>query len=90
APAVTFALVVPAPWPWPLVAVQAVAQVLIFARRRLYGMRLSPSALSELPALLGLTLLQWYVTMEVLALWAPQQAIGWAVLAYGAATQSVL
>ncbi|MFJ4611442.1 sugar transferase [Streptomyces griseus] len=90
APAVTFALVVPAPWPWPLVAVQAVAQVLIFARRRLYGMRLSPSALSELPAVLGLTLLQWYVTMEVLALWAPQQAIGWAVLAYGAATQTVL
>lgn len=90
APAVTFALVVPVPWPWMLVAVQAVAQVLLLARRRLYAMRLSPSVLSELPALLGLTLLQWYVTMEVLAVWAPQQAIGWAVLAYGAATQTVL
>ncbi|MFJ8253862.1 exopolysaccharide biosynthesis polyprenyl glycosylphosphotransferase [Streptomyces sp. NPDC094466] len=90
APAVTFALVVPAPWPWLLVAVQAVAQVLLFAQRRLYGMRLSPSVLSELPALLGLTLLQWYVTMEVLAVWAPQLAIGWTVLAYGAATQTAL
>lgn len=90
APAVTFALVVPAPWPWLLVAVQAVAQVLLFAQRRLYGMRLSPSVLSELPALLGLTLLQWYVTMEVLAVWAPQQAIGWTVLAYGAVTQTAL
>ncbi|MFG3409239.1 sugar transferase [Streptomyces sp. NPDC048142] len=90
APAVTFALAVPVSWPWLLVAVQAVAQVLFFARRGLYGMRLSPSVLSELPALLGLTLLQWYVTMEVLDAWAPQQAIGWAVLAYGAATQTAL
>ncbi|MFJ5044361.1 exopolysaccharide biosynthesis polyprenyl glycosylphosphotransferase [Streptomyces sp. NPDC088719] len=90
APAVTFALVVPVPWPWLAVAVQAVAQVLLFAQRRLYGMRLSPSVLSELPALLGLTLLQWYATMEVLAVWAPQQAIGWTVLAYGAATQTAL
>lgn len=90
APAVAFALAVPVSWPWLLVAVQAVAQVLLFAQRRLYGMRLSPSALSELPALLGLALLQWYVTMEVLDAWAPQQAIGWAVLAYGAAVQTVL
>ncbi|MFJ4708627.1 sugar transferase [Streptomyces anulatus] len=90
APAVAFALVVPVPWPWPLVAVQAMAQVLLFARRRLYAMRLSPSVLSELPALLGLTLLQWYVTMEVLVALAPQEAIGWSVLAYGAATQTAL
>jgi exopolysaccharide biosynthesis polyprenyl glycosylphosphotransferase len=90
APAVTFALVVPVSWPWPLVAVQAVAQVLLFAQRRLYGMRLSPSVLSELPALLGLALLQGYVTMEVLDAWAPQQAIGWAVLGYGAGVQTVL
>ncbi|MFH9133998.1 exopolysaccharide biosynthesis polyprenyl glycosylphosphotransferase [Streptomyces sp. NPDC017524] len=90
APAVAFTLVVPVPWPWTLVAVQAVAQVLLFAQRRLYAMRLSLSVLSELPALLGLTLLQWYVTMEVLAAWAPQQAIGWTVLAYGAATQTAL
>ncbi|MFH9264979.1 exopolysaccharide biosynthesis polyprenyl glycosylphosphotransferase [Streptomyces sp. NPDC017546] len=90
APAVTCALVVPVSWPWPLVAVQAVAQVLLFARRGLHRPRLSPSVLSELPALLGLTLLQWYVTMEMLAAWAPQQAIGWTVLAYGAATQTAL
>lgn len=90
APAVTFALVVPVPWPWLLVAVQAVAQVLLFARRGLHRLRLSPSVLSELPALLGLTLLQWYVTMEVLVAWVPQQAIGWSVLAYGAATQTAL
>ncbi|MER7699822.1 sugar transferase [Streptomyces sp. NPDC096095] len=90
APAVTFVLVVPVSWPWPLVAVQAAAQVLVLALRGLHRTRLSPSVLSELPALLGLTALQWYVTMEVLATWAPQQAIGWAVLAYGAATQTAL
>ncbi|WGP14139.1 sugar transferase [Streptomyces sp. SH5] len=90
APAVTFALVVPVAWPWLLMAVQVVAQVLLFARRGLYRMRLSPSVLSDLPALLGLTLLPWYVTMEVLDVWAPQQGFGWAVLAYGAGTQTAL
>ncbi|MEV1048110.1 exopolysaccharide biosynthesis polyprenyl glycosylphosphotransferase [Streptomyces sp. NPDC049916] len=90
APVVTFALVVPASWPWAVVAVQALAQVLFFARRGLYRMRLSPSALSDLPALLGLTLLQWYVTMEMLDFWAPQHAIGWTVLVYGAGAQTAL
>ncbi|WNF30865.1 sugar transferase [Streptomyces sp. C11-1] len=90
APVVTFALVVPASWPWAVVAVQALAQVLFFARRGLYRRCLSPSVLSELPALLGLALLQWYVTMEVLDVWAPQHAIGWAVLAYGAGAQTAL
>ncbi|MFJ2027074.1 sugar transferase [Streptomyces sp. NPDC087897] len=90
APAVAFVLVVPAAWAWPPVALQAMAQLLLFARRGLYRARLSPSALSELPTLLGLALLQWYVAMEVLAAWAPQQAIGWTALAYGAGAQTAL
>ncbi|MEU6616599.1 sugar transferase [Streptomyces parvus] len=90
APAVTFALVVPVAWPWLLMAVQVVAQVALFAWRDLYRMRLSPSVLSDLPALLGLTLLQWYVTMEALDVWVPQHAFGWAVLAYGAGAQTAL
>lgn len=88
--AVTVALVVPAGWPWTVIAVQALAQVLLLAHRGLYRMSLSPSVLCELPALLGLALLQWYVTMEVLDVWAPRQAFGWAVLAYAAAAQTVL
>lgn len=79
APVAAVALAVPVAWPWPLVALQAVAQLLLFAHRGLYRRRLSPSVLSELPALLGLALLQWYVAMEVLNAWAPQQAIGWTV-----------
>ncbi|MFE8974630.1 sugar transferase [Streptomyces cyaneofuscatus] len=86
----TFALCAPAGWPWPVVAVQAVAQVLLHAYRGLYRLGLSPSVLSEVPALLGLALLQWYVTMEVVDVWAPAHAFGWAVLAYAAAVQTVL
>ncbi|MEI7031164.1 exopolysaccharide biosynthesis polyprenyl glycosylphosphotransferase [Streptomyces pratensis] len=90
APVMAFALVVPAPWPWTVVAAQAIAQLLLFAHRGLYRRRLSPSALSELPALLGLVLLQWYLTMEVLDARAPHHAIDWTVLAYGAAAQTAL
>ncbi|MBD3551841.1 sugar transferase [Streptomyces californicus] len=90
APVAAVALAVPVAWPWPLVALQAVAQLLLFAHRGLYRRRLSPSVLSELPTLLGLALLQWYVAMEVLDAWAPQQAIGWTVLACGAGTQTAL
>ncbi|WP_411080052.1 sugar transferase [Streptomyces sp. cmx-18-6] len=88
--AVTFALVVPAGRPWAVIAAQAVAQVLLHAYRGLYRLGLSPSVLSELPALLGLALLQWYVTMEVVAAWAPSHGTGWAVLAYGAVAQTLL
>ncbi|WP_433406149.1 sugar transferase [Streptomyces sp. CA-146814] len=88
--AVTFAVCTPAGWPWPVVAAQAVAQVLLHAYRGLYRLGLSPSVLSEVPALLGLALLQWYVTMEVVAAWAPAHEIGWTVLAYAAAAQTVL
>ncbi|WP_411118531.1 exopolysaccharide biosynthesis polyprenyl glycosylphosphotransferase [Streptomyces sp. 058-1L] len=88
--AVTFALCTPAGWPWTVVAAQAVVQVLLHAYRGLYRIGLSPSVLSEVPALLGLALLQWYVTMEVVAVRAPHHEIGWAVLAYAAAAQTVL
>ncbi|MFJ1593499.1 sugar transferase [Kitasatospora albolonga] len=87
---VTFALCAPAGQPWAVIAAQAVAQVLLHAYRGLYRLGLSPSVLSEVPALLGLALLQWYVTMEVVDAWAPAHAFGWAVLAYAAAAQTVL
>ncbi|MFF7254302.1 sugar transferase [Streptomyces microflavus] len=88
--AVTFALCTPAGRPWTVVAAQAVVQVLFHAYRGLYRIGLSPSVLSEVPALLGLALLQWYVTMEVVDAWAPAHAFGWTVLAYAAAAQTVL
>lgn len=88
--AVTFALCAPAGAPWAVIAAQAVAQVLLHAYRGLYRLALSPSVLSEVPALLGLALLQWYVTMEVVDAWAPAHTFGWAVLAYAAAAQTVL
>ncbi|MEW1612665.1 MULTISPECIES: sugar transferase [unclassified Streptomyces] len=88
--ALTFTLCTPAGWAWPVVAAQAVAQVLLHAYRGLYRLGLSPSVLSEVPALLGLGLLQWYVTIEVIAVWAPGHEIGWALLGYAAAAQTVL
>ncbi|MFE2294627.1 sugar transferase [Streptomyces sp. NPDC059452] len=88
--AVTFALCAPAGLPRAVVAAQAVAQVLLHAYRGLYRLGLSPSVLSEVPALLGLALLQWYVTMQVVAAWAPSHEFGWAALAYAAAAQTVL
>ncbi|MFI8195391.1 exopolysaccharide biosynthesis polyprenyl glycosylphosphotransferase [Streptomyces sp. NPDC085942] len=90
AAAAAFVLLVPAGLPRPLAALPAVAQILLLAHRGLYRTRLSPSALSELPALLGLALLQWYLAVQVLNAWAPQQAIGWTVLAYGAGAQTAL
>ncbi|MEW2069442.1 sugar transferase [Streptomyces sp. NPDC007346] len=88
--ALTFALCAPAGWPWPVIAVQAVAQPALHAYRGLYRLGLSPSVLSEVPALLGLGLLQWYVVTEVVEAWAPHHGTGWAVVAYAAAAQALL
>ncbi|MFI8436149.1 exopolysaccharide biosynthesis polyprenyl glycosylphosphotransferase [Streptomyces sp. NPDC079020] len=84
------ALLSPVPWPSPSLAVQAAVQLTLHAYRGLYRQGLSPSALSELPALLGLALLQWYVTAEALAAWDPRHAIGWSTLAAAAVTQTLL
>ncbi|MFI8811976.1 MULTISPECIES: exopolysaccharide biosynthesis polyprenyl glycosylphosphotransferase [unclassified Streptomyces] len=87
---ITLAVFSPVPWPSAWLAVQAAAQLMLHAYRGLYRQGLSPSALSELPALLGLALLQWYATAELLAAWDPRHAIGWSALACAAAAQTVL
>ncbi|MFJ4963949.1 sugar transferase [Streptomyces sp. NPDC088729] len=90
ATALVFALLAPASLPWTVLAAQAAVLLPLHAYRGLYRLSLSPSALSELPALLGLSLLQWYATMQALGVLAPHHAIGWTVLAYAAAAQSAL
>ncbi|WP_328723287.1 exopolysaccharide biosynthesis polyprenyl glycosylphosphotransferase [Streptomyces sp. NBC_00247] len=71
----------PAPrWPVAVFAVQAAAQLLLHSSRGLYRPRLSRSAAAEFPAVLGLTLLQWFVTAETLTTYHPRYAIGWTTL----------
>lgn len=65
------ALAAPAAWPPGVFVLQAAAQLLLNAYRGLYRIGLSPSVLAELPALLGLALVQWYATAEVLSAYAP-------------------
>ncbi|MCX5414717.1 exopolysaccharide biosynthesis polyprenyl glycosylphosphotransferase [Streptomyces sp. NBC_00059] len=81
-----------APWPWPpaVVLLQAAVQLLLNSWRGLFRTGLSPSVLTELPALSGLALVQWYATAEVLAACGSRYAVGWAALAFAAAAQTLL
>ncbi|MFF3287970.1 exopolysaccharide biosynthesis polyprenyl glycosylphosphotransferase [Streptomyces sp. NPDC003023] len=88
--AATAALWPAAPWPvaWavPLVLLQSV----LHAARGLYRHRLSPSALAELPTLLGLALLQWYAVAEALAAYDPRYTVALTAPALAAAGQALL
>ncbi|MFD9500145.1 exopolysaccharide biosynthesis polyprenyl glycosylphosphotransferase [Streptomyces sp. NPDC060035] len=88
--ALAMALVAPLPWPPGVFALQAVAQLLLHAYRGLYRIGLSPSVLAELPALLGLALVQWYVTAEALSAYDPRYGIGWTALACAITAQTLL
>ncbi|MFD9543922.1 exopolysaccharide biosynthesis polyprenyl glycosylphosphotransferase [Streptomyces sp. NPDC060022] len=88
--ALALALVAPLPWPPGVFVLQAVAQLLLHAHRGLYRIGLSPSVLAELPALLGLSLVQWYVTTEALTAYDPRYGIGWTALGCAVAAQTLL
>jgi exopolysaccharide biosynthesis polyprenyl glycosylphosphotransferase len=76
-------------WP-PLVLVPLAAlQPALHTYRGLYRPSLSPSALTELPALLGLALLQWYGTAEALTAYDPGYAADWTALACAVAVQAL-
>ncbi|MCX4819042.1 exopolysaccharide biosynthesis polyprenyl glycosylphosphotransferase [Streptomyces sp. NBC_01142] len=77
---------------WPQLAFALLAAVLsvLHTYRGLYRPGLSPSALGELPALLGLGLLQWYGTAEVLTAYDSRYAVDGTALACAIVVQSLL
>ncbi|WP_299539328.1 exopolysaccharide biosynthesis polyprenyl glycosylphosphotransferase [uncultured Streptomyces sp.] len=77
-------------WPPAVLAAQAAVTVLLNARRGLYRPRLTPSALADLPALLVVVLLQWFVTATVFGAHDPAGAIGWRDLFLGVTAQTLL
>ncbi|MGW0787848.1 sugar transferase [Streptomyces sp. NPDC002911] len=83
-------LVAPAPWPPVAFLLQAAVQLLLHAYRGLYRTRLSPSALAELPALAGLTAVQWYVVAEAVSAHDPLRAAGWVALGCAAGVQTLV
>ncbi|WP_405461484.1 sugar transferase [Streptomyces sp. NBC_00101] len=76
-------------WPVAVFALQAAAQVLLLSSRGLYRSRLSHSAGAELPAVLGLTLLQWFVVAEALVTYDTRYAVGWTTLFCAVAAQTL-
>ncbi|QNE74211.1 exopolysaccharide biosynthesis polyprenyl glycosylphosphotransferase [Streptomyces finlayi] len=86
----TLAVLPAAPWPPAVIAVQMAVQLLLHAYRGLYRPGLSVSGLAELPALLGLALIQWFATAEVLTAYDPRSSISWTALGLAIVTQTVL
>ncbi|MEU8674783.1 exopolysaccharide biosynthesis polyprenyl glycosylphosphotransferase [Streptomyces sp. NPDC048560] len=86
----TFAVLPATPWPPAVIAAQAAVQLLLHAYRGLYRPGLSGSCLAELPALLGLTLIQWFATAEVLTAYDPRYSAGWTALCLAIVTQTLL
>ncbi|OEJ25347.1 sugar transferase [Streptomyces agglomeratus] len=78
------------PWPATVLAPLLALTLALHTHHGLYRPRLSPSALSELPTLLLLALVQWYATAEALAAYAPRHAVTWSVLALAVAAQTLL
>ncbi|MFI6287048.1 exopolysaccharide biosynthesis polyprenyl glycosylphosphotransferase [Streptomyces sp. NPDC051018] len=87
--AITAALLPPLPWPPAVLLLFAAAQPSMYACRGLYRPSLSPSALTEVPALLGLVLVQWLAVAEALAAYDPALRTGWTALALAAGAQTV-
>ncbi|QDY78743.1 exopolysaccharide biosynthesis polyprenyl glycosylphosphotransferase [Streptomyces qinzhouensis] len=87
----TAALLLPLlPWPAAVLAGALLVQPAAHACRGLYRPRLSPSALTEIPALAGLGLLQWLVLTEAAAAYDPSLAVDKAVLALAVVLQTGL
>ncbi|MGW1766077.1 sugar transferase [Streptomyces sp. NPDC002073] len=77
-------------WPTEAAGPLAVALAALHAQAGLYRPRLSPSALLELPALLGRSLVLWCAAAAVAAAVDPGRALGWSALATAVALQVVL
>ncbi|MFI8104041.1 exopolysaccharide biosynthesis polyprenyl glycosylphosphotransferase [Streptomyces sp. NPDC086023] len=77
-------------WPREAAAPIAVALAALHAQAGLYRPRLSPSALLELPALLGRSLAVWCGAAAVAAAIDPGRALGWGPLAAAVCLQVVL
>lgn len=86
----TFTVLPAPPWPPAVIAVQLAVTLLLHAYRGLYRPGLSSSCLAELPALLGLGLVQWFATAEVLTAYDARYATGWTALALAIVTQTLL
>ncbi|MEV6401030.1 exopolysaccharide biosynthesis polyprenyl glycosylphosphotransferase [Streptomyces sp. NPDC051907] len=84
------ALVPGVPRPELLFVLLAAVQPALHGCRGLYRASLSPSALAELPALLGLALIQWFAVTEVVAAYDSRSAIGWAALGSAVAVHALL
>ncbi|MEU0298131.1 sugar transferase [Streptomyces sp. NPDC006175] len=84
------ALIAPGPWPPAVALLQAATQLLLNAYRGLYRTGLSPSALAELPALAGLSVVQWYVVAEATSAYDPGLTAGWTALGCAAGLQTVV
>ncbi|MDJ0460253.1 sugar transferase [Streptomyces sp. H27-C3] len=78
------------PWPAAAFILLVGVQLSLHTYRGLYRPRLSPSALAELPALLGLFLIQWFATAEALTAYDSRYDIGWQTLAVLVAAQTLL
>lgn len=78
------------PWPPAAIVLPVALQLTAYACRGLYRQSLSPSSLAELPALLGLSLIQWLVTAKALAAYDPRLATGWTTLLCAVLAQTLL
>ncbi|WP_329166818.1 exopolysaccharide biosynthesis polyprenyl glycosylphosphotransferase [Streptomyces sp. NBC_01267] len=76
--------------PAPVLVPLLVLHLVLHSRSGLYLRRLSPSALLELPALLGHALILWCATAACLAAAGPWRALDWRVLAAAVVAQTVL
>ncbi len=88
--ALTVLVLPPLAWPPVVLGLLAVLQPAVLACRGLYRPNLSPSALTELPTVAGLALLQWVVVAEALRTYAPSFAAGWTAIALAVVAQTVL
>ncbi|MGW6458597.1 sugar transferase [Streptomyces sp. NPDC055078] len=88
--ALTVALLPPLPWPTAVLALLALAQPALYACRGLYRPALSPSALTDVPAVCGLLLVQWLAVAEALGAYDPRYATGWRELALAVGAQTAL
>jgi exopolysaccharide biosynthesis polyprenyl glycosylphosphotransferase len=79
-----------APWPAASAVPLVLLQSVLHAWRGLYRHRLSPSALAELPTLLGLAMLQWYALTATFAAQDPRHGVALAAPALAAGGQALL
>ncbi|MER7665139.1 MULTISPECIES: exopolysaccharide biosynthesis polyprenyl glycosylphosphotransferase [unclassified Streptomyces] len=89
--ALTAGLLLPRlPWPPVVLGLLAVLQPAAQACRGLYRPSLSPSALTELPTVGALALVQWIAVAEALTAYSGGYATGWTTLACAVVAQTAL